>query len=121
MAGEIVYAFSWNVNGLVTHDRLENLISVLRLHKFPHIVYLQETHASSKIDIENWKKQLPLYNCYFNIGGFRSRGTAVLILKTLPFTLYHEIQDTSEGRFSILKGRLFEDLVTIVSVYAPVI
>ena len=120
MASEIIYTFSWNLNGLVSHGRFDNLFSVLELHKFPHIVYLQETHAFSKNHIDNWKKQLPLYNCYFNLGSYKSCGTAVLVLKSLPFTLYHEIQDTSEGRFSILKGRLFEDLVTLASVYAPV-
>ena len=124
MAGEIIYIFSWNVNGLITeqvgNDRLGSLLSVLQLHQFPQIVCLQETHAFSQNDTEKWKKQLPLYDCYFNLGRFRSCGTGILLRKTLPFILYHEIQDTVEGRFSILKGRIFEDLVTIVSVYAPV-
>ena len=110
---------SWNVNGLGS-NRYDELLAILEIHNFPKIVCLQETHSKNRDVIQSWANGLKMYSCYFNNGDGRNRGTAVLIHKSIPFKLLMEIQDWQEGRFTILKGRLFNNLVTIASIYAPV-
>ena len=111
--------FSWNTNGL-GGNRLEELVNVLELHHFPKIVFLQETHSNSVEVIKQWKIALSVYNCYFNFGDGRNRGTGILIHKNLQFKLLLEIQDWEDGRFSIIKGTVLGKLSTFVSVYAPI-
>ena len=118
--GELnISILSWNVNGLLG-DKFNQFYICLENQKFPHIVCLQETHTKNNLVIKAWKNQLSQYDCYFNHGDGFNRGTAVLIHKSLNFHLNLEIQDLIEGRFSVLKGQLFGELVTIASIYAPV-
>ena len=114
-----VTSMSWNVNGL-GGSRFEEFKVALSLHNHPKIVCLQETHSKNVNTIKNWANELSIYNCYFNHGDGRNNGTAILIHKSLPFKLLLEIQDWQEGRFTILKGTLLNELVTICSIYAPV-
>ena len=119
MADYHVTFISWNVNGL-GGNRFDELKTALDLQNYPHVVCLQETHSKNNKVIQSWVNELPMYNCYFNHGDGNNRGTCILIHKKIPFKLLMEIQDWEEGRYSILKRRLFNDLVSIVSVYAPV-
>ena len=119
MSDFIVNFVSWNVNGL-GGDRFDHFLNCLELHNFPKFVCLQETHSNKDTVIKGWAKQLVGYNSYFNYGDGRNRGTGILIHKSVPFKLLMEIQDWEEGRFSIIKGTLLNNLITIVSVYAPI-
>lgn len=110
---------SWNVNGL-GGGRLDEFVNTLRSLNFPSIVCIQETHSKNYETITGWKNELSAYNCFFNHGDGRNRGTGILIHKNLSFKLLMEIQDWEEGRFTILKGKIFNHLVTIASIYAPI-
>ena len=110
---------SWNINGL-GGDRFAEFINVLELNNFPKIVCLQETHSKNCNTIKRWGAGLPSYFCFFNHGDGSNRGTGILIHKSLPFKLLMEIQDWEEGRFTVLKGTLLNNLITIVSVYVPI-
>ena len=110
---------SWNVNGLGS-DRFSEFLQSIEFHNFPKIICLQETHSKNADTIRNWSIGLSQYHCFFNHGDGSNRGTAILIHKSLPFKLLLEIQDWEEGRFTIIKGKLHNSLVTIVSVYAPI-
>ena len=59
-----------------------------------------------------------MYYCYFSHGNTKSRGTCVLINRSLEFQVLQEIIDT-QGRYVVLKGFLYGMQVSIASVYAP--
>lgn len=46
------------------------------------------------------------------------RGIAILIANALKFKVIKEIKE-NKGRYLIVKGRIEEDIVTLVNVYAP--
>ena len=118
---EVISLISWNVNGLVGDERFAQLLILLELLGFPDFVCLQEIHSNSNALILKWEKALDNYKCYFGRGDGRNKGTAILVKKTTPFyqSINGLVQDL-DGRYTILKGKLGERLVTIASVYAPV-
>ena len=122
----VISALSWNVNGLVSKKRIlngnkpkyEHLHYILEHFKFPKIVFLQETHLYRAEMLREWENTFKEYKCYFNFGEFNSRGTAIFIHKSIPFTCQGVIQDR-KGRCSIVKGIMYGERVSLVSVYAP--
>ena len=116
-----VVLVSWNVNGLVGVGRLEQFLTHLEILGYPDFVFLQEIHANNRHLINRWEEMLDNYKCYFNHGDGRNKGTGILIKKSTPFYLNINglVQDL-DGRYTILKGKLGDRLVTLVSVYAPV-
>ena len=117
--------FSWNVGGLRAQhmqnyggSRFSFFQRVLRLRRFPHIVAIQETHLTSRDMLENWEKNLYYYKCYFTYGEVRTCGTALLIRKDVPLKIDF-INHGREGRFTMIKGELEGNIVTLVSIYAP--
>jgi exonuclease III len=110
--------FTWNVNGLAS-NRFDQFYVCLEEHKFPHIVCLQETHCNNPKIINHWKSELKQYQCFFSLGNGYRNGTAVFIHKSLNFRLNLEIEDIPEGRFTVIKGQLLGELVSIVSAYSP--
>ena len=81
------------------------------------IIFLQETHLSPS-EHDKLKKYgyRNLYHSSFKGGG--RRGVAILISNATKFDLEKECRD-KEGRYAIVKGRLENELVTLVNVYAP--
>lgn len=80
------------------------------------IIFLQETHL--KVHDHNrlrckWIEQI--FHSTFNAG---SRGTAILIKKSVPFTAAKILPDT-QGRYVIVTGKLYGHLVMLVNIYAP--
>ena len=84
----------------------------------PDIVFLQETHLYTPETLKNWERGLPEYKSFFNFGAFSSRGTAILIHRRVPFKNHQVIQDV-RGRYTVIKGTIYGELVSLVSVYAP--
>ena len=120
--------FSWNVNGLNSKRKLfgfnrskfQHLACLLKSYEWPKIVFLQETHLNSAENLKTWKKTLfKEYECHFNFGRHASCGTGILIHKSLPFKCSMVQQDTDDGRYSIVKGVLYGEVVSLVSLYAP--
>ena len=92
-------------------------MGVLRLHNFPKIVLLQELHSSHDLSVL-WSSKLSMYNCYFSHYTTASRGTGLLIHRSVDFNILQEIIDI-QGRYVILKGVMYGCHVTVASVYAP--
>lgn len=79
-------------------------------------MYLQETHLrNNEYDKlkKNWIGQV-----FHSDYGDRSRGAAILIRRGLPFTPVNIIPD-NKGRFIIVTGKLYGNLVALVNLYGP--
>ena len=80
------------------------------------IALLQETHLT---DLEQTKlKRDWVGQIYYSSFNSKSRGTAILIHKKLPFVLEKIVKD-EEGRYVAITGILYGEKLLIGSVYAP--
>lgn len=82
-----------------------------------HIVYLQETHLNDK---EHEKLRTFGFSSVF-FSSYKSghrRGVAILISNKLNFEKISEMGD-KEGRYILVKGKIYENSVTFLNVYAP--
>ena len=95
------------------------LWTTLTLMNFPDIVGFQESHFANR-ETENKFEKLfrSKYRTFLSRGSQGSKGTGILIGVNVPFKLLLEIEDV-DGRYTILKGLLFGELVSLVSIYAP--
>lgn len=106
---------SWNVRGLGKPTKLNKVLSHLD-SLGAKVVYLQETHLkkSDHMKIRRcWVAQS--YHSLFNS---RSRGTAILIHKSLQFTPSDIIADP-QGRYIIVTGCIVNTPVILANLYAP--
>ena len=81
-----------------------------------NIAFLQETHLRTADHCRlngGWIGQ-----SYHSNFGSKSRGTAILIHKNIPFVMSQVIAD-SLGRYIIVLGKLYETPVILANVYAP--
>ena len=91
----------------------------MKLCNYPDFVALQETHLGNYDTEKEWNLQLRKhYRTFFSRGKQGERGTAILIGINVPFKMILEIEDIN-GRYTILKGNLMGELVTLVSIYGP--
>uniref|UniRef100_A0A3Q3ASL9 Reverse transcriptase domain-containing protein n=1 Tax=Kryptolebias marmoratus TaxID=37003 RepID=A0A3Q3ASL9_KRYMA len=107
---------SLNVNGLNVVNKKERVMTKLKKEK-AQVIFLQETHLS-KTEHEKLKNYgyRNLYYSSYKEG--RRRGAAILISNTIQFDYKKELKD-KEGRYIMLKGRIENELITLVNVYAP--
>lgn len=106
---------SWNIKGLGGAIKRCRVFSHLKRLK-PDIVFLQETHMRNKDQVRlkcPWVAEV--FHSSFNS---KARGVAILISKSVPFTLTNTISD-KDGRYLIVSGTLFRVPVLLVNVYAP--
>ena len=82
----------------------------------PHICCLQETHLRTKdlhrLKVKGWKHIFQA-----NTRG-KKAGVAILISDKIDFQR-RAIKRDPEGHFIILKGRIHQNDITIVNIYAP--
>ena len=104
-----------NVNGLNTLIKRHRIAEWIRKHD-PHICCLQETHLRTK-DLHRMKvkgqKQIFQAN-----GQGKKAGIAILISDKIDFKK-RAIKRDPEGHFIILKGRVDQEDINIVNIYAP--
>lgn len=106
---------TWNVRGLNHPVKCSKVFAHLRKMSVD-IVYLQETHLLLKDHGRLHKKGYSwVYHSKFNC---KSRGVAILIRTGVQFTESEVISD-SNGRFVIIKGKLFGLPVVLANIYAP--
>ena len=121
-----LHFLSINCNGLVSSvyqggagSKFSGLCTVLKANNFPDIVALQETNLHDREREEFWRGRLKdKYRTFFSRGGVGQRGTAILVGVNVPFRLLLEHEDL-EGRYTLLKGNMCGELVTLGSLYAP--
>ena len=109
-----------NVNGLNASVKKHRTAEWIRKHD-PHICCLQQTHLRTKdihrLKVNRWKQ-------IFQANGQEKKtGVAILILwvwQNRQNRLQRRaIKRDPEGHFIILKGRVHQEDINIVSIYAP--
>ena len=107
---------SLNVNGLGNVVKRKRVMMKLKKEK-NQIYFLQETHMTKEEHLK--LKRFGYRNAYFSsFKGGRRRGVIILIANTVTFDFEKEIKD-KEGRYVIVVGKLDNEPVTLVNVYAP--
>mgnify|MGYP001175078505 FL=1 len=107
---------SLNVNGL--NNPIKRTKIILKMRKLKaQVIFMQETHLSQE-EHEKLKK-FGFRNTYYSTcKQSNKRGVAILIQNSTKFECLKEIKDT-EGQYIIVKGKLEEEMVTLINVYAP--
>ena len=103
-----------NVNGLNAPIKRHRIAEWIRKHD-PHICCLQETYLRTKdlhrLKVKGWKQ-------IFQANGQEKKaGVAILISDKIDFQRRNIKRDP--GHFIILKGRIHQEDINIVNVYAP--
>ena len=104
-----------NVNGLNAPIKRHRTAEWIRKH-YPHICCLQETHLRTKdlhgLKVKGWKQ-------IFEANGQEKKaGVAILISDKIDFQR-RAIKRDPEGHFIIIKGRILQEDINIVNIYAP--
>lgn len=106
---------SWNVKGLNNLVKRSKVFSHLKSLK-PDVMFLQETHLNT-----NSQKRLgckwigQIYHSRFN---YKTRGTAILIRKGVPFE-HSEVISDPNGRYVVVVGKLFNTPLILANIYGP--
>lgn len=104
-----------NVKGINNVVKRQKLLSFFKKEKC-QLAFIQETHLS---DLEHVKlRRSWVGQVFYSSYNSKSRGVAVLIHRSLPFTLDKSISD-KEGRYVLLSGYLYSELIVLGCVYAP--
>ena len=104
-----------NVNGLNAPIKKHRIAEWIRKHD-PHICCLQETHLRTKVlhrlKVKGWKQ------VFKQTERKKKTGVATLISDKIDFQR-RAIKRDPEGHFIILKGRIHQEDINIVNIYAP--
>lgn len=111
-----IKVMSLNINGLNSPVKRQKVMTKLRKDR-SQIVYLQETHLS-KQESEKLKRFGYVNSFYSSFRHGCKRGVIILLPNSVKFECTTEICD-KEGRFILVKGRLENEMVILVNVYAP--
>ena len=103
-----------NVNGLNAPIKRHRIAEWIRKHD-PHICCLKETHLRTKdlhrLKVKGWKQ-------IFQANGQEKKaGVAILISDKIDFQR-RTIKRDPDGHFIILKGRIHQEDINIVNIYA---
>lgn len=106
---------TFNTKGL--HSPVKRKRVYMYLKKLgAEIVFLQETHLT---DFEHKKlKREWVGQVFASSFNSKSRGTAILINKNIPFTVTKSVLDPS-GRYVMIQGHMYSEQWTMLNIYAP--
>jgi len=110
-----VQVTTWNCKGLNGAIKRGNIFAHLK-KLGTNIAFLQETHLKNRDHTllrKNWVGQV--FHSSFNS---KSRGTAIIISKDVPFILDDIVPDMN-GRYIIVTGKLYNIPVVLANIYAP--
>ena len=105
-----------SVNGLNASIKRHRIAEWIRKHD-PHICCLQETHLRTKdlhrLKVKGWKQ-------IFQANGQEKKkaGVAILVSDKIDFKR-RSIKRDPEGHFIIIQGRIHQEDINIVNIYAP--
>ena len=104
-----------NVNGLNAPFKRHRIAEWIRKHD-PHICCLQETHLRTKdlhrLKVKGWKQ------IFQANGQGKKAGVAILISDKIVLQR-RAIKRDPEGHFIIFQGRIHQEDINIVNIYAP--
>ena len=102
------------MNGLNAPIKRHRIAEWIRKHD-PHICCLQETQIRTKdlhrLKVKGWKQ------IFQGNGQEKKEGVAILISDKIHFK--RAIKRDPDGHFIILKGRIHQEDINIVNIYAP--
>ena len=104
-----------NVNGLNAPIKRHRIAEWIRKHD-PHICCLQETHLRTK-DLHRPENE-GLETYFPSKQKRRKTGVAILIPDKIDFRK-RAIERHPEGHFIVLKGRVHQEDINIINIYAP--
>lgn len=115
MPQNLVKFVSWNCKGLNGTVKRGNTLAHLKKLGM-EIGFLQETHLRNRDHNKLLTRGIgQVFHSSFN---GKSRGAAILINKEIPFIASKTIPDP-QGRYIIVTGKLYDNLITLVNIYAP--
>lgn len=116
MSTNQIKIMSLNVNGLNNPIKRQKVMTKIKKEK-AQIIFLQETHLTQP-EHDKLKKCGYRNSYHSTFKGGCKRGVAILITNATQFDCEKECKD-KEGRYIIIKGRLENEMVTLVNIYAP--
>ena len=104
-----------NVNGLNAPTKRQRLAEWIQKQD-PYICCLQETHLKTRdtyrLKVKGWKK-------IFLANGYQKKaGVAIVILDKIDFKT-KAVKRDKEGHYTMTKGSIQEEDITIINIYAP--
>lgn len=106
---------SLNVKGINNVIKRQKILTFLRKEN-TKIALLSETHLN---DIEHLKlRRAWVGQVFYSSHNSKSRGVAILIHRSLPFTLEKTISD-NDGRYVLISGYLYGEQILIGCIYGP--
>ncbi|CAH2328055.1 Hypothetical predicted protein, partial [Pelobates cultripes] len=107
---------SLNAKGLNSSEKRSHALHLCQKAR-AHVVYLQETHF--KIDsIPKLCNHIYTQGFYSNNPDGKSKGTAILLHKSIPFVADSTTTDNS-GRYVFVRGKILDETYTFANIYAP--
>uniref|UniRef100_A0A8C7WYM9 Reverse transcriptase domain-containing protein n=1 Tax=Oryzias sinensis TaxID=183150 RepID=A0A8C7WYM9_9TELE len=114
--GRNIKMVTLNVNGLNNPIKRKKVISMLKKEN-AQILFLQETKLNDQE--HNKFKQMGYRNTFYSSNeSNKKRGVAILITNSIQFECSKEIKDKC-GRYVMVKGKLQNELITMINIYAP--
>lgn len=113
--GNVVKFVNWNCKGLNSLVKRNKVFHHLK-YLGAHLIYLQETHLKPSTYSRarcGW-----IVHSFHSSYQSNSTGVAILIHKSVNFTCSKVLSDTN-GRYLVLRGKLYGTPVLLVNVYAP--
>ena len=104
-----------NVNGLNAPIKRQRIAEWIRKHD-PHICCLQETHLRTKdlhrLKVKGWKQ-------IFQANGQEKKAGVAILISDKIDSQRRAIKRNPDGHFIILKGRIHQEDINILNIYAP--
>lgn len=106
---------SWNCRGLNNPVKRSKVLHHLQ-HLGAQVVFLQETHL--KITHQTKLRSDWIGHTYISPSSGKSRGVAILVHTSVPFSCSNVIADPNGG-YLIVSGKLHSTPVLLVNIYGP--
>lgn len=106
---------SWNVNGVNEPVKRGKVLAHLKSLQ-ADVIFLQETHL--KNDLHARLRCRWIQHIYHSNFSFKTRGTAILIRRGVPFKHLSTIAD-KDGRYVMVVGEFHSTPVTLLNIYGP--
>ena len=104
-----------SINGLNAPIKRYRIAECIRKHD-PHICCLQETHLRKKdlhrLKVKGWRQ-------IFQANGQEKKAGVAILISDKIDCKRRVIKTDPEGHFIILKGRIHQEDINIVNIYAP--
>lgn len=114
--GSNIKIVTLNVNGLNNPIKRKRVLSTIRKENV-QVLFLQETKLNDE-EHDKFKKMGYRNTFYSSNEPNNKRGVAILIPNSVQFECQKEIKDKN-GRYILIKGKLRNELITMINIYAP--